>query len=387
MFEAVERKTHLEGTHRVRRLQTTFDRLQPLLAGAGITRVANVTGLDTLGVPVVMVTRPASRSLSVVQGKGISLLAAKVSGLMEGLEHWHAEHVERPLRYCTEHALPRGAHRAPGGDTHAARLWIQGVEVQSGAPAWVPFGRVHLDYRVTTPQPDLDVSSNGLASGNTVLEATCHALFEVVERHLAARFYARSVGEQDARRLDLDSLPATARHWIERIDAGGAAVALWDLSDDLGVAAFRCSILERQYDPLRPLPLAHGLGCHADREVALLRAITEAAQSRLTLIVGARDDITRRSLARARSRQRWEWAYLQLKASRCARRLDTVPSHSFSTLNEDLTWLLQQLKRQGHASPLVVDLSKANAPIAVVRVLAPGLLQLPTEATRESSAA
>ena len=45
----------------------------PIRAPFGITRVANVTGLDRIGLPVVLATRPNSRSVAVSQGKGTSL--------------------------------------------------------------------------------------------------------------------------------------------------------------------------------------------------------------------------------------------------------------------------------------------------------------------------
>ena len=67
----------------------------------GITRVANLTGLDRTGIPVVMVCRPNARSSAVFNGKGIDIAAAKASALMEAAETWHAEHVRAPLRLAT----------------------------------------------------------------------------------------------------------------------------------------------------------------------------------------------------------------------------------------------------------------------------------------------
>src|SRR5688500_16778254 len=64
----------------------TFARIEPPLAAAGITRIADVTGLDGLGIPVALVVRPNSRAFSVLQGKGLDFTAAKVSGAMEALE-------------------------------------------------------------------------------------------------------------------------------------------------------------------------------------------------------------------------------------------------------------------------------------------------------------
>lgn len=71
--------------------EETLARVKPLFPLFGITRVANVTGLDTIGIPVVMVNRPNSRGLAVSQGKGVTLAAAKASAVMESIESWHAE--------------------------------------------------------------------------------------------------------------------------------------------------------------------------------------------------------------------------------------------------------------------------------------------------------
>jgi ribosomal protein S12 methylthiotransferase accessory factor len=71
-----------------------------------ITRVANVTGLDDIGVPVVMACRPMARTLSVFQGKGLTLEAARVSGAMEAIETFHAEEkLELPARTATRAEL------------------------------------------------------------------------------------------------------------------------------------------------------------------------------------------------------------------------------------------------------------------------------------------
>ena len=64
-----------------------MERLAPYLSSLGITRVANVTGLDYLGISVVMAVRPNSYNLSVYQGKGVTLDAARASAVMEAYEH------------------------------------------------------------------------------------------------------------------------------------------------------------------------------------------------------------------------------------------------------------------------------------------------------------
>src|SRR3954453_12248476 len=103
-------KPHLDGTHRTVEPAVTLERLRPLLPAIDITRVGVITGLDVIGIPVVMVCRPNGRSLSVSQGKGVDLQAAKVSGIMEAVEAWHAENVLLPLRLATYRELRAVAH-------------------------------------------------------------------------------------------------------------------------------------------------------------------------------------------------------------------------------------------------------------------------------------
>src|SRR5207249_2958495 len=94
-----------QGTHRTVPPAETVARLRPLMAGFGITRLADVTGLDRIGLPVFQAIRPLSRSVSVAQGKGLTADAARASALMEAVETWHAERIDRPLRLARERDL------------------------------------------------------------------------------------------------------------------------------------------------------------------------------------------------------------------------------------------------------------------------------------------
>src|SRR5919112_2788422 len=102
----LEAETELrDGTHRAATLEATWKRFAPAARRAGITRIADLTGLDTLGIPVFAAIRPMGLSLSTQQGKGLTALAAKVSALMESLETWSAEHLALPVVRGTWRAL------------------------------------------------------------------------------------------------------------------------------------------------------------------------------------------------------------------------------------------------------------------------------------------
>ena len=96
---------------RIRTAEETFTDLKPLFGAAEITRVADVTGLDVLGIPTVMVARPNSRAISVAQGKGLDIWAARTSGIMEALESFHAERLDWPVRLLTWRELSGSKRR------------------------------------------------------------------------------------------------------------------------------------------------------------------------------------------------------------------------------------------------------------------------------------
>jgi len=76
-------KQHREGTERTRSPAETVAIYRPVMEAVGITRLANVTGLDCVGIPVFMAVRPNARSLAVSQGKGVDADAVRASAMME----------------------------------------------------------------------------------------------------------------------------------------------------------------------------------------------------------------------------------------------------------------------------------------------------------------
>jgi YcaO-like protein with predicted kinase domain len=378
-------KLQLRGTHRTRAPSETVALAQQLAPRMGITRVANVTGLDRVGIPVVAVTRPNARSISVAQGKGLDLAAAKASGLMEAIEGFHAETIASPLRLVSARELSASERvidtsrlartRGSGYDDERKMLWIEGQAVQSGLPTWLPYDIVHTDFTDIglALGPTFFMSSNGLASGNHPLEAVNHALCELVERDAATLYELQPPEQRASCRLDLNSVDdPDCRAVLTRFADADIEVMVFNISPDSGVPCFRCSIGEKLGSHLQPHPPATGFGCHVDRRIALLRALLEAAQSRLTLIAAARDDLTRRAYdatAVLRSTERF------IEAARAPQQcvFSDAPNHDGDTLEGDLEWLVSRLVAIGCDEPVVVDLSKPEFGIPVVRVVVPGL--------------
>lgn len=377
-------KRYRTGTHRSRSAEDTVERIGRIAAALGITRVANVTGLDAIGIPVVMVCRPNSRSLAVSQGKGVTLDAAKASGMMESLELFHAERITLPvrlasyeeLRYTTPIAdltrLPR-----PAGspfDEHLRILWVEGADLISDGSAWLPLELIHLDC--TSPglpgHGSFLGSSNGLASGNDRWEAVIHAICEVLERDGQGRFGALPDAEQDRRRIRLATVRDSTCSWLlDRYDRAGVSVAVWDTTGSAGIASFLAGIVVEDDWTGGGARLYYGMGCHPDRNIALSRALTEAAQTRLTMIIGSRDDAGRALYARAADADRSARERQRFDRTIPGRSMEEVPTWSSDDLAEDGRWLLSRLAEAGFGQVLAIDLTLPELGVPVVSVVIP----------------
>lgn len=354
----------------------------------GITRVANISGLDTIGIPVYTAHRPNSRSLSVMQGKGYTAADAKASAVMEAAEAYHAETMSLPLQLssyaelsCRENVvdvlkLPKPPEHAftPG----ARILWVEGDDLVSGKKKFVPYEMVHLDYRAPLPcgHGCFISSSNGLASGNHMLEALVHGICEVVETDSLERWRWVSAEEQQRDKLDLATVTdARCLAVLDLFRQAQVHVGVWDITGNSGIPAFLCRILPDIPSDISGLRPAAGMGCYLSKEVALLRALTEAAQSRLTFISGLRDDLSRkdyRKFLSADEHERW----LDVIAGRApaTRDFGDILSCQGDDLQQDVDMLLEKLRMCGIEEVVAVDLTRPEFGIPVVRVIIPGLL-------------
>lgn len=375
-------KLYREGTHRTDLPARTLARVRPHMAGMGITRIANLTGLDRLGIPVVGVFRPNSKSVAVAQGKGLHLDAAKASGLMEAVEGFHAETIAASPRIASPDALRRNQAlidlsrlpRTSKGELPPDQSipWIGARKLGAGDRLWVPYELVSTDY--TLPLQSglgyFQASTNGLASGNHALEAVLHALCELIERDATALWWCRSSEAKAGRVINLGSVgDGACRSVLDRYAQAGLEVTVWDTTTDIGVATFLCAVSGRD-DP--PLP-EFGAGCHPCREIALLRALTEAAQARITFIGGSRDDIPRCDYAPDAAAGRSRKFSALMDQNHAGRPISEVPTFETDTIAEDVEYVVARLAMAGMDEIAVIDLTKKEYGIPVVRVLVPGL--------------
>ena len=217
-------------------------------------------------------------------------------------------------------------------------------------------------------------TSNGLASGNHLLEAVSQGICEVVERDATTLWRLSREASQRARLVALTTVDdAACREALEKLERAGVAVAAWDITTDIGIPAYRCTIAERRDDPLRPLYTIDGMGCHPARAVALLRALTEAVQGRLTYIAGSRDDLYRETYELASSPATAQRKRRQMRSRGRRRAFGSAPDWEGETLLEDVLWELERLQKAGIEQVIVVDLTRSEFGVPVVRVVIPGL--------------
>jgi ribosomal protein S12 methylthiotransferase accessory factor len=246
-------KRFVAGTHRCVSPEETWEFIRPQLRRAGITRVADLTGLDRVGVTTASAIRPNGRSLSNSAGKGFTKMAAIVSAAMEALELYHAEF---PLLDCTVathdelsasgavYELERMAlSRSSLFKRDRPEAWVRGWDLLQGCETYLPWVSVTMVHR-PKPRPTTEMAmpmtSNGLASGNHILEAICAALYEVIERDaVACQMNAEVVAKCRAPLVPLEAFAfPLVDELLARFRAAGLRVVVRDCTTDTAVPVY-----------------------------------------------------------------------------------------------------------------------------------------------------
>jgi ribosomal protein S12 methylthiotransferase accessory factor len=376
-------KGYWGGTQRSVPPEETYERIRPTFPLAGLTRVANITGLDRIDIPTTISIRPNSKSLTTSSGKGVSLGAAMTSAAMEGIELYHAEEAALdefrasyddlgPRRIRLEH-LPLTLHNL--FTVTRPMSWTYGWDLIGQDEVAVPSSIIHMDSWSRSRRLDLhtfQLTSNGLASGNNMLEAINAALFEVIERDaVTCNRLAWSRTQQAPPVVDLTTIPhPTVHDLLDRLRFAGVRPTLFDCTIDTEVPTYMAYLNDE--DSLDSLGTYRGYGAHLDPEVAMSRALTEAVQGRLNYVAGSRDDLFRHSYAAFQrfGRSTVMSGFELLEPSVDGRERASLATPTFEG---DTQFALDLLRKAGLEHAVVVDLSRPEFPISVVKVIVPGL--------------
>ena len=363
------------------RNRSSTDALQyliPHLSSFGITRIADITGLDFTGVPVYTAFRPRATTLTVSCGKGLSHEDSIVSAVMESIEADVAERlaessiinvaydqIDLHSRVSLD-KLPLLANNAFSQSTTYS--WMPCQVLGSSSTKFLPAATISLAYSsLSDPLMTFVWGTNGLASGLTENDAVLSALYEYIERdallswkHLLASNLIKEA------LVDLSTIPFhSTQNLVSLISDGSFRLYLFDRSSDLGLPVYR-AVIHSPGDTT--IPTSEGYGCHHLDEVAINRAITEAVQSRTVIIAGSRDDISFRQLRTLSSR------------SLPSNFADYLPLENFipsgNTFEDSLSAIhdiQNKLSAKGLSDVYVYSFPVPGDLVSVVRVFIPGL--------------
>lgn len=367
----------------------TLARLMVNRKALGITRVADITGLDVVGIPVVQVVRPFSLSNAVSQGKGRTMAEAAVSAIFESAESCFAERLEYfnpvsatanslnvPYDHFERHLRPGGPQDWRDWETS----WIAAGNLLNGNSGLVPFEFVHTAYVVpSAPQEGVFVASTtGLAASFEEQDAIVHGILECIERDAIARAHLTH-GFFQRRRIDLRTIDdPPICDLLEALSSKGLLVGLWQAPSPVGMPVIWCHLMEdREADAALLSHPAEGSAASTDPAAAIVYAIYEAAQSRLAAISGARDDMTRAFYPRYPDWQKIAAHRRLLAEGPRDQNFQSVAGQKTKSAGELLPHLLAMLEAAGIEAvyKVRIDTRPLNG-LAVVKIIIPALQPL-----------
>ncbi|WP_179196480.1 YcaO-like family protein [Caballeronia sordidicola] len=379
----------LSSSLRERELAQTLQIAIPFAKRLGVSRVTDITRLDRIGIPVFASIRPtaAPGSLCVHAGKGLSELEAQVGATMEAIEFAMAEvdcsrvaftvstirELEESFgsRFDLVDLCPlygRSFHQA---DRIAA---VNAAVCHTGRPILLP---AELVFMPTFDLPSAGLfsgSTNGLCSGNTIIEARIHGVLELMERDTLSMNY---VHDESCFVVMDGAVSDDLNEALRLIDDAGLEVTIRYTKSPFDFPYFEAYICEPDDDA--PVAIASGFGLHPVRRIALVRAITEAAQGRLSHIHGGRDDIIRRHRLRERrgiDNDRVAVRQFIKRITDISRKIqyqEISDFGQFESLDDVWSLIQRKLDNVGAGPVLQVVFTSKSDPIQVLKMIIPKL--------------
>jgi len=385
MFKEVPVK-YFGCTHRAIAPEETIKNVESKLRAAGVTRVAEITHLDRVGIPVYTAIRPAAAegAVSIYAGKGATKTQAKASAMMESFERYSAEMHDDHKQILisgvfegSESELDRYINPSllilPNllFDPETAEMdWIRSKNLKDDGDLMIPANAVYHPYIPERGVKLFQSNTNGLASGNRLEEAVFHGMMEVIERDAWSIFESKRKSKPE---INCDNTEnKIIKDILAMFNDAGIHVKLVDLTADVKITTVAAVADDTVLKD--PALLTLGVGTHLDPEVAVIRALTEVAQSRATQIHGTREDTVRAVFMRKAGYERMKrinrhWFGVSEKS------IDIIEMKNISgkSFREDIETTKKLLSKCGFDDILYVDLTRPEIKIPVVRVIIPGM--------------
>ncbi len=371
--------TYFTGTHRVIAPEKTIENNEDKLKVAGVTRIADITDLDRIGIPIYTAIRPTAEegAVSIYGGKGITKEHSKASAMMEAFERYSAERQdsddaiiakidEIEGNYIDPKSLNLPKELEKKDITDLKLEWSLAKDIVSNEDHYIPTNAIFHPYKY--PVSLFKSNTNGLASGNILEEAILHGIFEVIERDAWSIF---ELTHKNYAQIDIDSIESDViNESIDKFESNGIKIKLMDFTADIKIPTIAASADDTVTKDAGLLTL--GMGTHLDPEVAILRALTEVAQSRATQINGAREDTVRADFAREAGYERMKRInkyYFRQEDEKIP--LSSIENKSTTSITEDLKIVKEELMANDLDKILYYDLTRPELDVSVVRVIIP----------------
>ena len=390
-----EEITFFSGTHRIISPDKTIENNKDKLKIAGITRTGDITDLDRIGIPVYTAIRPTSQygGVSVYGGKGITKDHAKASAMMEGFERYSAEkqEIDESTIATVSEISEKGDFINPKSlnlpnDFKEESLndipleWNLAYDLITDKDYYIPSNAIYHPYtHEDNVQSLFKSNTNGLASGNVLEEAILHGILEVIERDAWSIFELthKNYSQIDTSTINSDIINDT----LDKFESNGIKVKLMDFTADINIPTIAASADDTVTKDAGLLTL--GIGTHLDPEIAVLRALTEVAQSRATQINGAREDTVRADFAREAGYERMKRINkYYFKQEEKQINFADIENKSTKSLNDDIDIVKEELISNNIEHILYYDLTRPELDVSVVRVIIPEMELYAIDQTR-----
>ena len=228
--------------------------------------------------PSVLIERESGNNKIIDCGKGENLKNAFYSALFESFERYSAEHFftheyygsSVKLRECINLCSPSSLYPFNPMSIHADSrelYWSKGYDLLSDKECYVPTECIAFPSKSSFSF----ISTIGLASGQSYIEAIIHAIYEAIEHDtLSTHLIAKQMGS----RLKIKNkkiLTLLQKFNDKRID-----IEVRYLENIYGIP---CVITLMRNAPHFEKNNIAGMGCNLNLDVAIMRSITECQQS------------------------------------------------------------------------------------------------------------
>jgi len=332
-------------------------------------------------------------------GKGLTDIAARVSGLCEAIERYSgiyqgeeprrrariaelsdaAIHPASCLLFSERQYEQRRAINARGAQfdqvpepfaEDAEADWTPVWSLSGATTRYVLTSYCYFGAPATLNARYCRADSNGCAAGNSVEEAVFHGLMELVERDAVAIWWYNRLGRPA---VDLDGLgDVHVEKLRESYRRKGRDVWVLDLTGDLDIPVF--AAVSRRMDAAQE-QILFGFGAHLDPHVAILRSLTELNQCLLRAEAFAgrvTDDALDpdfRDWWRSATLQQHPWLAPDPSLPRRQPAGSGAATDDFLT---DIQYCQGRLEGRG-LELLVLDQTRPDVGLPCVRVIVPGL--------------